>query len=84
MVDKYLPFYFNGKSDLDEELRMYYVAITRAIERLTIIHSPVIGTIFPFNRETTKGDPKRGTQVKVLEKVSPFISSYRNHMKLVK
>lgn len=84
VVDKYLPFYFNGKSDLDEERRLYYVAITRASERVTIIHSPVIGTSFPAKRKTTKGDPKRGKQVEVLKKVSPFISSYQNHMKLVK
>ena len=79
VVEKYLPFYFMGKTDLDEERRMFYVAITMASEKLYIIHSPVIDTKFP-----SKGKPKRGKQGLVFDEESTFITSYKNHMKRVK
>lgn len=74
VVEKYLPFSFNGNCDLDEERRLFYVAITRAIKRVYIIHSPVIGT----------AHRNKGKQIKTYDKESAFISSYQEYMKPVK
>lgn len=78
LVDKYLPYKSTttAKND-DEELRVFYTAITRAKQRLYLIECPILKSIFPQKKQTKK----RNKLSNLLENQSPYIEQYRQFMK---
>ncbi|MDD5581291.1 MAG: ATP-dependent helicase [Methylobacter sp.] len=79
VVEKYLPFYWNRKGNLDEEYRVFYVAITRASEKLYLIQCPIVNTLFIKN-----GSAKEFKQTHALTQESQFVRAYKYHFKQVK
>jgi DNA helicase-2/ATP-dependent DNA helicase PcrA len=67
VVEGEFPFYFNKKTKLDEERRLFYVAVSRASRQLFIIQSPV-----------NKNSYARGSQKypSAFTKESTFVSDY--------
>jgi DNA helicase-2/ATP-dependent DNA helicase PcrA len=76
VVDGEFPFYFKEVDvKLDEELRLFYVAVSRSSKQLFIIESPV------HKNNYAKGSKKYPTN---LELKSTFVADYGSKLKSIK
>lgn len=77
-VNSEFPLYFHKDHlDMDQERRLFYVALTRTKKKLTIIQSPVYREHFNGGKNRNKKDSN------LLNKPSVFTKRYRSKMKVV-
>ena len=78
VVDSEFPLYFHKDHlDMDQERRLFYVAITRAKKKLTIIQSPVIRNHFNGGKYRNKKDSN------IRNNPSVFTEKHQSRMKVI-